>query len=444
MRTGLDIFDSEVWRGPHAALVLGWDDDQLAAVIEVLAPLLPGGLTVEMLGASAACARSLVEGFVVTGQPVHYSRNRNHYGSATRYRRGDRYYSYHYVTKAMDALAQAGLAGQALGEWGGSGGGGRQSVAWPTAMLLDLLERVIDVAESRGKNHEPEVIVLRDRDDKRDIDYRDTAETTAMRAQMQTLNEELGQLNLFLHGRRSAIPLLRRVFNGDTDRGGRCYCHGPSWQNIPAEERANLQLLIDGVLHPVVEIDYANLHAVMAYTEAGLALPPGDQYAIDGFDRDLVKRAFNVLLNATARHKAVAALSEELHRKNHDLWRRSGLATRLRRDCRPFAERVVAAVGDKHHPIAAYFGSDCGARFMRRDSEMAVQVMLRVLEATGRCPLPMHDSFLVADLNHEVLVQVMQEVAAEEGLPLCLKDSGGLHRWGPTPTAPSLHVRNRP
>ena len=62
---------------------------------------------------------------------------------------------------------------------------------------------------------------------------------------------------------------------------------------------------------------------------------------------------------------------------------------------------------------------------MRRDSDMAVRVMQRVLAETGRCPLPVHDSFLVADLDQEVLVRVMREVAAEEGLPLCLKDSTG-------------------
>ena len=62
---------------------------------------------------------------------------------------------------------------------------------------------------------------------------------------------------------------------------------------------------------------------------------------------------------------------------------------------------VVAAVEEKHQPIAEQFGSDCGAAFMQRDSEMAVQVMLRVLEETGRVPLPVHDSFLVPDLDQE-------------------------------------------
>lgn len=59
------------------------------------------------------------------------------------------------------------------------------------------------------------------------------------------------------------------------------------YQNLAAEERRELQLRIGGVLHRMVEVDYANQHAVMAYTEAGLAIPPGDLYVIEGFDRTL-------------------------------------------------------------------------------------------------------------------------------------------------------------
>jgi len=130
----------------------------------------------------------------------------------------------------------------------------------------------------------------------------------------------------------------------------------------------------------------------MAYAEAEVPLPPGDQYAIDGFDRELVKRAVNILFNATTRHGAVSAIVEELHRRNYPLWRRSGLATRARKDCWPLAKAVVAAIEEKHHRIRVYFGSDCGLRFQRRDSEMLLRVMQRMIARTGRCPLPLHDS----------------------------------------------------
>lgn len=453
VKTGLDAFAvKQVWKGRHAALVLGWSEDQLVPVVELLDPVLPEclpgrpekPLTARMKSAIAACARSLVLDYTLTGKPVRYSRNRNDYGGEDRYRRGDSYLTFHFVTGAVDILVQVGLAETEIGEWGWTGGVGRQSVVWPTGELIQLLEPVIDPAEPRADLREAEVIVLRDPDDKRDIDYDDTDETNAMRAQIRVLNHALAGMELFLFGRRFAIPLLRRVFSGDWWRNGRVYAHGASWQNIPAEQRRDLQVRIAGVLYAMVEIDYANLHAVMAYAQAGIDLPPGDQYAIDGFDRALVKRAFNTLLNATSRQKAVAALSEDLAVKDHELWQHSGLPTRSRTACRPYAEMVVAAVEEKHQPIAEQFGSDCGAAFMRRDSEMAVQVMLRVLEETGRVPLPVHDSFLVPDLDQEVLVHVMQEVAAEEALPLCLKESGGSRQWPPLPSPLFLYLEETP
>jgi hypothetical protein len=448
--TIFDYFNSEVWNGDHAALVLGWRDDQLAPLVELLRPHLSGDLTPVLAGeptpdmrqAIAACARSLVVDTRLTRQPLRYSRDRDHYGGAKRYRRTDRYYTFHYVTKSIELLVLVGLANHAIGEWLGSGSGGRQSVVWPTPELWDLLEPVIDAGELRGESHEAEVIVLRDRTDKKNIDYIETPETTAMRAEIQAINDALADLELYWLGKQFPIPLLRRVFNGDICRGGRCYCHGLSFQNIRARERLDLELLIDGKMRPVVEIDYANQHAVMAYTEAGLPIPPGDQYEIDGFDRTVVKRAFNVLLNATARHKAIAALSEDLHSKDEELWAHSGLATRFRSECRPFAEAVVSAVEEKHRAITAFFGSDRGAAFMRRDSDMAVRVMLRMITMTGRCPLPVHDSFLVADIDQEALASVMEEVASEEGLPLCLKASGGPTHPVPVPASASLYGGN--
>ncbi len=444
-RSILDVYSGKVWDGEHAALVLGWRDDQLDPVVELLRPYLSGDLkpvlagepTPDMLRAVAACARSLAVDTRLTGQPLRYSRDRDHYGGAKRYRRGDRYYSFYYINKAVGLLGLVGLAGDEVGKWLGSGARGKQSVVWPTEDLLQLLGPVIDAGEMRGEPHEAEVIVLRDRKDKKDIDYDETAETTAMRAEVQAINDALAELELYWLGKPFPIPLVRRIFNGDTCRGGRFYCHGPSFQNIPSEQRRNLQLRIDGVLRPTVEIDYATLHTAMTYAEAEVPLPPGDQYAIDGFDRELVKRAVNVLLNATTRHGAVSAIVEELHCRNYPLWRRSGLATRDRKDCWPLAKAVVAAVEVKHHRVKGYFGSDCGLRFQRRDSDMLLRVMQRMIARTGRCPLPLHDSLVVADIDQEVLSQTMLEVASEEGLTVCLKDSGGLRRWGPTPPPPA-------
>lgn len=127
-----------------------------------------------------------------------------------------------------------------------------------------------------------------------------------------------------------------------------------------------------------------------------------------------MKRAFNILLNAATRNLAVAAITEELRQRPRVVASvRTGNPVAYRLSA--LAIGVVEAIEDKHQAIQASFGSDCGAAFQRRDSEMAVPLGDgRVLERTGRCPLPMHDSLLIApDLDAEVLHQVMHEVASE-------------------------------
>lgn len=321
----------------------------------------------------------------------------------------------------MNRLASAGLVTSYTGVWV-PGGAGYQSVAQPTPLLLELMDPVVDIGEPRGDHQGAEVIVLRDKD-KGDIDYQDTPETESMRTQIQTLNSELAKLELLLDGQPSPVPLMRRIFNEDFGRGGRLYAHGPSYQNIKSKRRLDLQLRIDGVMRPTVEIDYSALHITMAYAEANLALPEGDQYAIDGFNRSLVKRAVNILLNAKTRNLAISAMTEDLHHGDHDLWLSSNLPTRYRSNCRPLVDDVIFAIEKKHHPIAEFFGSDCGAKFQKKDSEMIIRIMEQMISRTGRCPLPMHDSLLVADIDRGILTQTMVEVAEEEGLSLCLKVS---------------------
>ena len=118
----------------------------------------------------------------------------------------------------------------------------------------------------------------------------------------------------------------------------------------------------------------------------------------------------------------IGAITEEL-RYNPDLRAVNDIESSDRSLCRALAKRVVAAIHLKHSRIKGYFGSDCGARFQRQDSDMAIEVMTRMIQRTGRCPLPVHDSFLVPDIDADTPSHTMIEVAREYGLQLDLKDS---------------------
>jgi hypothetical protein len=282
-----------------------------------------------------------------------------------------------------------------------------------------------------------ETIVLRDRANKTEVDYAETADTVVMREQVRILNDHLAQLELRHRGQKFDIPIGRRIFNDSFDRGGRFYCHGPSFQNMPARQRLELDWIIDGTAHPTVEIDYANLHIRMAYSEAGTRIPHGDQYTIDGFDRALVKVAVNTLFNAPTTNSAILAITEEL-RYAPALRAVGDVKSSNRSPCRALAKRVVAAIHHKHRRIKSYFGSDCGAPFQRQDSDMAMEVMTRMIQRTGRCPLPIHDSFLVPEIDADILSQTMIEVAREYGLELDLKDSRGAGK--PPPSVPPFQL----
>lgn len=349
-----NIFDTPLF-GDHSPLVLGWSDDQLWPVVDRLADVLPPNLTEGMQLAIASCALSIAVEKQLTGRWVHFPRAKEAYRVPTRYRRCGPRYTWHYITHAMDILQNTGLIEQVQGMWC-QGGTGRQSIATATDRLMNLLGPLIAVEEQRALPSREETIVLRDRADKAPLDYDETGETSTMRAQVETVNEALSRLDLRLGGSAVKIPVGRRIFNGSFDRGGRFYCRGPSFQNMPAEQRRQLELVIGGVAHPLVEIDYCTLHVTMAYRAVGKRMRPGDQYAIAGFDRGLVKVAVNTMLNANTEVSAVRAITEDLV-TNHERRADSGLTSKHRSECHTLARRVVAAIKDKHERIDKYFGS---------------------------------------------------------------------------------------
>ncbi|MGV0069427.1 hypothetical protein ACRU44_17000 [Mycobacterium colombiense] len=414
------LFSDALW-GNHTPLVLRWDDDQLEPLVETLGPFVSGKASDRMRYAVAGVARSIVVENMLTDRGVHYARAKGPYSTPQRYRDGDPLFTWYFVTGAMDALRDAGLIEHRVGLWCPRTKG-CQSVAWATETLIGLIGPLVDPSEPRGMSEHVETVVLRDRAEKAEIDYVETAETTTMRDQLHVINDGVARLELHHRGERLDVPPLRRIFNGSFDRGGRLYCHGRSYQNMSAGDRLATKVTIDGAARSVVEIDYANLHISMAYSQVGGRLPPGDQYAIDGFDRRLVKVAVNTLFNAVTTHKGILAITEALH-NDPDLREVGGITATGRSPCRALAARVVAAIESKHSGIRDYFGSDCGAAFQRRDSDMAIKVLTRMLDSTGRCPLPVHDSFLVAETDADLLSRTMTEVANEHGLQLGLKAS---------------------
>ncbi|MER9095907.1 hypothetical protein NKI34_33825 [Mesorhizobium sp. M0700] len=196
---------------------------------------------------------------------------------------------------------------------------------------------------------------------------------------------------------------LYRVFNdGRFDHGGRFY--GGWWQSIPKEDRRFIT--INGM--PTVEVDFSSMQLAMLYAQVGQQLE-GDAYAIDGLGpefRPLVKTTTLKMINAKGHIQPPfkSALPPSISWKDLE-------------------EAILA----KHNPIAEFFGSGEGIRLQRLDSDIAEDVMIRMMDK-GVPVLPIHDSFIVAEGYADELSATMLDAYQRrmEGRTISLKRSPSL------------------
>jgi hypothetical protein len=238
--------------------------------------------------------------------------------------------------------------------------------------------------------------------DGRLIEYLDTAETEGKRREVLWFNEALAAVDISLTapgtvqdeyaircGSYILYPAHRayyRVFNGSFQRGGRLY--GPWWQSAPSKVRPYIE--IDG--EPTVELDYPAHHLRMAYAMVHTD-PPIEPYRLDGWERQLVKRAVLIMFNAPDHNSAIGAIADEI----------GGVGARKR------AVELIQLIKDKHAPVAHLFHSDLGIKLQRQDADMAAAVVRRLLKK-GVITLSIHDSFLAPVRYGWVLYE---EMAAE-------------------------------
>ncbi len=327
---------------------------------------------------------------------VSYSRNKNHYA-----RRGSRYderpelYSYAAIPPAVDALAAAGFLENIIAPNNPHCGWQSKFRAAPT------------LAEALGKTPPPvakpkrrALIRLRDKN-KQLIDFRDTERTTRMAHNVAEINEAISPLVIGLPetGERfddlltigdSCVNLgnisLYRVFNEDWQHGGRLYGHYV--QSLPKEIRR--QLTING--EPVAEPDYPAHHLRILCALEGLPLAR-NPYDLAGWEREIVKRAMLILINADTMRSAIGAL---IHRYGI-----SGAE----------AAHLIREVKRKHAPIARYFHSGAGGWLQRRDSDIAERV-LHDLRRQGVVAMPIHDSFVVQERDEDRTRETMETAFA--------------------------------
>ena len=265
-----------------------------------------------------------------------------------------------------------------------------------TDELLSLLSEIDeDPLKVIKPNLEEQCIVMRDTIDgrKQQVPYLETPEVIAMRERLTTINKCLARhypdLRIMdedwfpLQRRISEDPdkqpidlsrrNLTRIFSeGRFDRGGRFY--RAWWQNVPGDYRK--YITIDG--KQTCEYDYSQLNPHMVYFLREKELGSEDAYdrVFDGEYRDLVKEAFNAMIQSSSQLLR-EPVDIDLSEMDFD-W------TFLRQ-----------AILDAHKPIADMFFQGHGNFLQYVDSCMAEDVMLKFAHSEDAPVLPVHDSFIM-------------------------------------------------
>lgn len=259
----------------------------------------------------------------------------------------------------------------------------------------------------RASEGSAEAIILRD-SSKRPVAYDETHVTMKMRADLTYINARIAShwIDLFLPdkamielnarmatdyavGERETFGIdlsarrLHRVFNNsDWKQGGRFY--GGWWQNVPKEYRTFIT--IDG--KHTIEIDYSGMHPALMYAGAGAVLE-GDAYEVgaERVPREIVKRAFNKLVNTSGRTVPTADFDTQAFGVS---W-----------------NELLTLVRNKHRPIAHLLGTGYGTHLQNRDAEIANRIMLHFANQGYVC-LPVHDSFIVHHGLRDELRETME------------------------------------
>lgn len=304
------------------------------------------------------------------------ARDKGAYQKETRYRK--LFFKYDLFVPLLYDLIGMGYVDQKLGYEAM----GRRTRIKATDKLLDTCTAWdIEHVYRAGDVPEEESIILKDQD-KRVIDYADTALTHMWRKKLALINAKLEATAITVPGVNvdTSAKRLHRVFNdGSWRKGGRFV--GGFWQQLKQrKDKQREKILIDGL--PCCELDFKATHATMVYNMQGMAAPE-DSYDIPGFDRDTVKKAFLVLFNCEGREATLNAMRGGKHIKE--------------------AEAVLTAIEEAHPAIQDYFHHrELGLQLQQLDSLIAAAVLEDMYKSDIVC-LPIHDSFIVQAQHEKAL-----------------------------------------
>jgi hypothetical protein len=295
-------------------------------------------------------------------------------------------YGWHATRSATDELIALGWIDHEMGRKD-------HNRSWfiPNQWIIDLLCPVLD----EDVRPIEDVLELRNAY-KRRVRFDETELTAQIRVGVKRVNDVLAGMDWRYDGGVPFSVAYCRIFNDlRWDRGGRWYVRGKSYQNWSKERREGITLNIDGVVHKTDERDFEAHHYKLACLVRGI--PVGNGYQLDGYDRKEVKLACLVPMNVVGdSHQQILAIQSALKKKE------------LKRTYEYCAELLDALI-TAEPLLAEMYGKGVGKYLQYLDSQITALIFDMMIDRTGRAPLSVHDSYIVADIDVAILKEVMEE-----------------------------------
>jgi hypothetical protein len=265
------------------------------------------------------------------------------------------------------------------------------------------------------------------------VDYHETAETAAMRKEVETLNTFMDAANVTFHddghgpvdpfdrAQRRYFTTTEDVATPSFDRAGRLF--GGFWQNLKSNRRGAIR--IDG--EPVANLDFSSLYPRLALAAVGADQPTGDIYAIPGLEghRAAVKKAMNCLLmdDFTRRSWPDELVQGDEVNPSPALIPPGWTVKRMR-----------TAILERHPAMASCLGTGMGLKLMNTESRILLAV-LGEMRSRGIVGLGLHDGLMVPRSRAEEVKLIMEMMGMEVSsvrLPITIKNPEANHL---TPTS---------
>jgi hypothetical protein len=280
----------------------------------------------------------------------------------------------------------------------------------PTQRLIENMQEFGVELGDIGRCKTEEVIILKaEKEDYWDkgayLSYDETTMTSRYREEVRAINSWLTNADIHfdetvLKGDRpidTGNITLRRYFSqGSFESGGRLF--GGFWQGLSEEERLE-GLIING--EPVVGLDYGQIAPRILYGLAQTDPPEGDLYDIPGLTmvngrsyRDGVKKVMNALMFSDG------------------LPNRKPMGTKSLLPNLPIQD-VVNLIRQTHPPIAHLLGTDVGHKAQFIESQVMVNVLLRLREQSV-VALPIHDGLIIPSEAEAKAKAVMKDTFKDE------------------------------